>query len=612
MLARIVDKNVEMDGITGTTNSDPIDVSGCSTLSVQTIADVNTPSAVTFDSNTYERNTLTFETMADTDHQDYFIVTSVSGLTFAVALTKPVAEVQTLTFPDKATAANGDYIVVEDTVGTQYAVALTKPVSEVQTITFPTVAGSTGGDYIVITDGSGLTWAISLDKSGADAEPTGAAWLAVDAARKVHVNISGGTDEASVAALVETAFDALAGVGAAIVTDDTAANGTMTFTMQVKAPCADPVPHDAGDIGAGSISGVETTAGVAAQTPTGALWVAADQKGLADISGDTTAAQVAARAETALNALTGFTAAITTDDSAANGTMTLTQGLKAPVVNPVPKSFDDGTAGTITGVQSTGGVASEAPAGALYTAVSASRKGLADISGDTTAAQVAARVETALNALTGFTALVTTDDSAANGTMTLTQTAIGPVANVVPKNADDSGAGGISVAETIPGRTTELDLTSEEVSVPSHGLFTGLKGQLTTSGTLPTGLSLATDYFIIAVDANTVSFATSLANALAGTAIDLTGEGTGQHTFTATSLAGATVKLQKSNAPYSELSSDAVWTDVQAAENVTADETNWFEYPNATITALTFKWVRISYTLTAGSMSTNNHVLAKG
>ncbi len=521
------------------------EIDGCALQVTYTDA---TESAKTFNSNRYEVQTLTFDTKANTTHQDFVIVADAAGLTYAVALTKPVVEVQTLTFPDKATAANGDYIVVEDAAGVQYAVALVKPVAEVQTLTFPALASATDGDYVVIEDTTGTKWAVALDTTGAAAAtPTGAIWTAIPAGNKVYHDISATTDAASVAAEVELAFDGLTGFTAVITSDDSAANGTMTMTQLVKAPVTNPVVKNADDSGAGSITGVETTAGVASQTPTGALWVAADHKGLADISSDTTAAQVAARAETALNALTGFTAAITSDDTAANGTMTLTQVEYGPVVNPVPKSFDDSGAGTITGVETTAGVANAAPSGALWTAVAASRKGLANISGDTTAAQVAARAETALNALTGFTAAITSDDTAANGTMTLTQTAYGPTTNAVPKNANESGAGSITAAETTAGLTTSLNLTANTVTITAHGLGSGVKGQLTTTGGLPTGLSTSTDYFVIVVDANTIKLATSLANAVAGTAVDLTGEGTGVHTFTPTALSGAVVKLQTSN-----------------------------------------------------------------
>lgn len=58
------------------------------------------------------------------------------------------------------------------------------------------------------------------------------------------------------------------------------------------------------------------------------------------------------------------------------------------------------------------------------------------------------------------------------------------------------------------------------------------KVRFTTSGTLPTGLSLATDYWTIRVSTTTCRVATSLANAIAGTAIAFTDAGSGTHTMT--------------------------------------------------------------------------------
>jgi hypothetical protein len=55
--------------------------------------------------------------------------------------------------------------------------------------------------------------------------------------------------------------------------------------------------------------------------------------------------------------------------------------------------------------------------------------------------------------------------------------------------------------------------------------------QLTTTTTLPSGLSLATDYYVIKVSDTTIKLATSYANAVAGTAIDITDAGTGTHTI---------------------------------------------------------------------------------
>lgn len=63
--------------------------------------------------------------------------------------------------------------------------------------------------------------------------------------------------------------------------------------------------------------------------------------------------------------------------------------------------------------------------------------------------------------------------------------------------------------------------------------FTALtRVRFTTTTTLPTGLALATDYWLIRVSATTARVATSLANAIAGTAIAFTDAGTGTHTLT--------------------------------------------------------------------------------
>ena len=70
-------------------------------------------------------------------------------------------------------------------------------------------------------------------------------------------------------------------------------------------------------------------------------------------------------------------------------------------------------------------------------------------------------------------------------------------------------------------------------AVTGHGYETADVIRLTTTGTLPSALSLATDYFIIKVDADNLKFASSLTNAYAGTAITGgTAAGGGTHTIT--------------------------------------------------------------------------------
>ncbi len=58
------------------------------------------------------------------------------------------------------------------------------------------------------------------------------------------------------------------------------------------------------------------------------------------------------------------------------------------------------------------------------------------------------------------------------------------------------------------------------------------KVRFTTTGTLPTGLSLNTDYWLVRQSSTTAKVATSFANAIAGTLIAYTDGGSGTHTLT--------------------------------------------------------------------------------
>lgn len=77
--------------------------------------------------------------------------------------------------------------------------------------------------------------------------------------------------------------------------------------------------------------------------------------------------------------------------------------------------------------------------------------------------------------------------------------------------------------------STDICTWSSTANIPSN-ILTGTKVRLTTTTTLPAGLSLATDYFVIVVSSSTFKLATSYANAVAGTAINITDAGTGTHT----------------------------------------------------------------------------------
>jgi hypothetical protein len=152
------------------------------------------------------------------------------------------------------------------------------------------------------------------------------------------------------------------------------------------------------------------------------------------------------------------------------------------------------------------------------------------------------------------------------------------------------------------GADGDVDIDTDEMAISSHLMETGLKVRLTTTGTLPSGLSTGVDYFIIAIDANTIQLASSLARALAGTPIDLLDYGASEavNTVTPSALAGATISIQKSN-------NDEDYSDVATPTAIAADGTVWFEVLNPT-----YKFFRIKYVLTAGSLSAENYIRVIG
>ena len=78
--------------------------------------------------------------------------------------------------------------------------------------------------------------------------------------------------------------------------------------------------------------------------------------------------------------------------------------------------------------------------------------------------------------------------------------------------------------------STDICTYTSTTSVPSN-LLTGTRCRCTTTTTLPAGLAAATDYYLINISDTTFKLATSYANAIAGTAINITDAGTGTHTL---------------------------------------------------------------------------------
>lgn len=158
------------------------------------------------------------------------------------------------------------------------------------------------------------------------------------------------------------------------------------------------------------------------------------------------------------------------------------------------------------------------------------------------------------------------------------------------------------VADQTPTAFTSVDVTASTVvsadrfAQVAHTMVTGLKVRVAAnaSSTLPTGLAPATDYFVIRTTADTFKLASSLDNAVAGTAIDITVVGTGTMTVTPTALS-ASFKLQASN-------DGGSWADIpDTTLAITAGASQFFEK-----SAAQYEFVRCSLVVTAGQLTVSS------
>lgn len=151
----------------------------------------------------------------------------------------------------------------------------------------------------------------------------------------------------------------------------------------------------------------------------------------------------------------------------------------------------------------------------------------------------------------------------------------------------------LSIVATVvsPAAATFTAAVDDIITQAAHGYALGLKIQVSTTGGLPPPLAATTDYFVIPVTAGTYKLATSLANANAGTAIDITGVGTGVHTATPVALAGGSYKVQASN-------DNTNWVDLDAVVNITAASVFLYQKVDSM-----YRYIRPVYAITAGSLT---------
>ncbi len=137
---------------------------------------------------------------------------------------------------------------------------------------------------------------------------------------------------------------------------------------------------------------------------------------------------------------------------------------------------------------------------------------------------------------------------------------------------------------------TNVQSPASSIAITAHGFTTGLKVALTGTN-LPTGLS-ATNYWIIRLDADTISLADSLAHAVAGTKVAITGAGTTADALLTPSALSQVAKLQQScdGVTYFDVSGDTV--------TITGGgDTLW------AISPVTTQYYRIAVTPTTGALT---------
>lgn len=118
-----------------------------------------------------------------------------------------------------------------------------------------------------------------------------------------------------------------------------------------------------------------------------------------------------------------------------------------------------------------------------------------------------------------------------------------------------------------------VDTGAETITITGHQLITGMA--FTVTGAIPTPLALATVYYVIKVDADTIQVAATYADAIAGTEIDLTSTTTGGNLVYNYTLKDDTHTL------YSETFSDWDWPTGSARFQGDTDVSCFFPGTNA-------------------------------
>jgi hypothetical protein len=158
-----------------------------------------------------------------------------------------------------------------------------------------------------------------------------------------------------------------------------------------------------------------------------------------------------------------------------------------------------------------------------------------------------------------------------------------------------------ATADSLSNKTfASGDVALSVITIAAHGYKLGLKVRFTTTGTLPAGLSLATDYFLTDLTDNSLLVSTSYANALAGNYVTLSDGGTGTHTISVQPSTPVNIILQGTI-------DNEIWVKV----NNSAKELSIEPYPLEHEISF-FHKIRVLLVVDGGQFSVNAKIMIKG
>lgn len=143
---------------------------------------------------------------------------------------------------------------------------------------------------------------------------------------------------------------------------------------------------------------------------------------------------------------------------------------------------------------------------------------------------------TSMTTASNLMAAINANSTLASQLVASTTTASSTSTAIVTLNALETGQSAFNIYTSTPsffgisagfpgGATSDISIVTDIITKTGHGLTTALPVLVATSGTnvAPTGLFGGTTYYAIKINDNKYALATSQANAIAGTKIDLTG-----------------------------------------------------------------------------------------